>query len=381
MDDDIQMIMESNNTALYRQQRLQYSFIANDYRNQYGSLEHSFLNDDDENQVNSYRVTYRMGKDAFENLVNELSIHEEFNFAAPNAIPVYIQVSTALFRLANCHVGYRQAYMLLGASYDGKNFTIHKPSPEEFGAMFRDCKNDYSVKLTAVCDSDLRFTYITVGDSSTDGKRKIKDSDKLESGKIQKKKLQLPPSVSTNKPRINGDDAKKLNDYFVAVIDPHSGDETLDCTRQEYELNMEEQRVLHCFKKKAGTFNILDFCLNGTLDNLLDRMDDIKAKLGDNDDERQDIRLLRYILSDYHANCSKPSYNVIPRNVLLLLNISFQSSSILVPQQNCYLLFGKKMIGWCEKGSPSNKQLMLCLSVSQRKLLDGIGLYYTFMVL
>ncbi|KAL7314614.1 hypothetical protein PS15m_012332 [Mucor circinelloides] len=28
---------------------------------------------------------------------------------------------------------------------------------------------------------------------------------------------------------------------------------------------------------------------------------------------------------------------------------------------------------WCEKGSPSNKQLMLCLSESQRKLLDGIG--------
>lgn len=256
MDDDIQMIMESDNTALYRQQRLQYSFIANDYRNQYGvaitslpmffsgeyvertrtvidadgrretrryhfwSLEHPFLNDDDENQVNSYRATYRMGKDAFENLVNELSNHEEFNFVAPNAIPVYIQVATALFRLANCHVGYRQAYMLLGVSYgsynnftrrtlkaikgrlghllawptdpeaaravahgfgsdngqrlngvigavDGKNFTIHKPSPDEFGAMFRDRKNDYSVKLTAVCDSNLRFTYISVGDSGT----------------------------------------------------------------------------------------------------------------------------------------------------------------------------------------------------------------------
>lgn len=61
-----------------------------------------------------------------------------------------------------------------------------------------------------------------------------------------------------------------------------------------------------------------------------------------------------------------------------------------MPQQNCYLLFGKKMIDGisvqafmiifyifflhrCEKGSPSNKQLMLCLSESQRKLLDGIG--------
>ncbi|KAG2193062.1 hypothetical protein INT47_012136 [Mucor saturninus] len=31
--------------------------------------------------------------------------------------------------------------------------------------MFRDRKNNYSVKLTAVCDSVLQFTYIKVGDS------------------------------------------------------------------------------------------------------------------------------------------------------------------------------------------------------------------------
>ncbi|KAI8078733.1 uncharacterized protein BX664DRAFT_37952 [Halteromyces radiatus] len=121
----------------------------------------------------------------------------------------------------------------------------------------------------------------------------------------------MMPSVSTNKPRINDDDAKKLNDYLVVVIDPHSRDDILDCTRQEYELNMEEQRVLHRFKK-ANIFDLLNFCLDGTLDNLLDRMDDIKANTGDNDDEQQDKRLLRYILSDYHANCSKPSYIVLP---------------------------------------------------------------------
>lgn len=60
----------------------------------------------------------------------------------------------------------------------------------------------------------------------------------------------VTPSVSINKPRINGDDAKKLKDYFEAVTSPHSGDETLDCTLQEYELNMEEQQVLHCLKKR-----------------------------------------------------------------------------------------------------------------------------------
>ncbi|KAI8349952.1 hypothetical protein EDC96DRAFT_519891 [Choanephora cucurbitarum] len=163
--------------------------------------------------------------------------------------------------------------------------------------------------------------------TNSDRKRKNKDSDGIELdssnsaaslllNKVKKSYSFHPPnitpSISTNKPRINGDDAKKLNDYFVTVIGPHSGDETLNCTRQEYELNMEEQRVLYCFKKRASTFNLLNSCLNGTLDNLLDCMDNTKVNIGDNDDERQDIRLLHYILSDYHANCSKPSYVVIP---------------------------------------------------------------------
>ncbi|KAI8973823.1 hypothetical protein BDF20DRAFT_823899, partial [Mycotypha africana] len=175
------------------------------------------------------------------------------------------------------------------------------------------------------------------------------------------------PSLSINKPKITDDDAKKLNDYFVAVIGPHSGDESSSYTRQEYEVNMEEQRVLHCFKKKARTFALLDFCLNGSLDDLSDRMDNIEANLGDNDDERQDIRLLRYILSDYHANCSKPSYIVIP-------NERTPFAEYIIPIFK-YFSASTKLLSfiWCEKGSPSYKQLMLCLSESQRKLLDGIG--------
>ncbi|KAG2211004.1 hypothetical protein INT47_000164 [Mucor saturninus] len=46
---------------------------------------------------------------------------------------------------------------------DVKYLIIHQPSPPTVGAMFRDRKNNYSVKLTALCDSALRFTYIKVG--------------------------------------------------------------------------------------------------------------------------------------------------------------------------------------------------------------------------
>lgn len=243
-----------NRRRLYQAQRLQYDFVATDFLRQFGvaitslprffradyvertrtvvgadgsrvsrrfhfwSLEHPYLNDDDENQVNSYRATYRMSKRAFEHLVNELSTHSEFNLVAHNATPIYIQVATALFRFANSHIGYRNALMLLGVSYgsytnftrrtvkaikgtlghliswptnpdevneiaegfgsnsghrlnnvigalDGKNVRIHTPSPAPVGAMFRDRNNNSSVKLTAVCDASLRFTYIRVGDS------------------------------------------------------------------------------------------------------------------------------------------------------------------------------------------------------------------------
>ncbi|KAG2190529.1 hypothetical protein INT47_008411 [Mucor saturninus] len=91
---------------LYQTERLQHDVIASNYRNQYGvsinnlpifmmgehvertrtvisadirresrryhfwRLEHPFLNDNDENQVSSYRANYRMGKRAFEHLAN-----------------------------------------------------------------------------------------------------------------------------------------------------------------------------------------------------------------------------------------------------------------------------------------------------------------------
>ena len=189
------------------------------------------LDDDDENQVDSFRVTYRMGRDSFNWLVNRLSTHPEFDFKTPNNVPIYIQIATCLLRLANCHLRYRNMYVLYGVSYgsytnftrrnvkaikdvlsymidwpinsamvgaisagfnkgpgvsipdaigaiDGKNFTIHKPTPAAYGAGFRDRKNNYTIKLTAVCDDTCRFTYIRVGDSGNN------DQYKYESWKL-----------------------------------------------------------------------------------------------------------------------------------------------------------------------------------------------------
>ncbi|KAG2191676.1 hypothetical protein INT47_010268 [Mucor saturninus] len=258
---------------LYQAECLQYDFIASNYRNQYGvsinnlpifmmgehvertrtvisvdgrresrryhfwRLEHPFLNDNDENQVSSYRANYRMGKRAFEHLVNELSAHEEFNLVAPNTIPIYIQVATALFRLANCQIGYRQAYMLLGVSseparanaiavgfgsnigdrlngvigaVDGKNFIIHQPSPPTVGAMFRDGKNNYSVKLTPLCDSVLRLTYIKVGDSG-----RTHDAAAFRSSDIASEILRHPDNHFPDNTFVIGDSAYPLGPNLI----------------------------------------------------------------------------------------------------------------------------------------------------------------------
>ncbi|KAI8333304.1 hypothetical protein BC941DRAFT_115444 [Chlamydoabsidia padenii] len=122
----------------------------------------------------------------------------------------------------------------------------------------------------------------------------------------------MTPSLSTNKPRINSDDVDKLDDILVAVIGPHSGSKYFGHARKEYELYMEEQRVLHCFRRKIDLFNLLNLCLDGTLDEFVNRLHDIKANSGNNGDDRQDNRLLLFTLYDYYANCIKSPYIILP---------------------------------------------------------------------
>lgn len=183
----------------------------------YWEVSHPFLTDDD-NPRTSYRAMYRMDRTTLERLINELSEHPIYISSQVNALPVHIQISCAIWRLANCHVGYRIAQMTMGVSHgsytnftrrfvralrdmyrhiiawptdeqsalrirngflsastsascrldpigaiDGKNVIIHARNthPEEW----RDRHGNFSMKLTAICDDRCRFTYIRVGDS------------------------------------------------------------------------------------------------------------------------------------------------------------------------------------------------------------------------
>ncbi|KAG2191928.1 hypothetical protein INT47_007553 [Mucor saturninus] len=60
---------------------------------------------------------YRIDRTSFERLVDDLSNHPAFDLRAHNALPVYVQVSCAIWRLANCHLGYRTYHMAWGVSH------------------------------------------------------------------------------------------------------------------------------------------------------------------------------------------------------------------------------------------------------------------------
>ncbi|SAL99587.1 hypothetical protein [Absidia glauca] len=121
----------------------------------------------------------------------------------------------------------------------------------------------------------------------------------------------MKSSISTNKPRINDDDASKIGDLFVTMIDPRSGDEVADSQRQTYDTHREDQRLLTSIKNKPKTYKALDSVLRETLGDLLIAFDHVDSNHGD-DDERQELALIRYLLFDYHANCIKPVYAILP---------------------------------------------------------------------
>ncbi|KAG2234920.1 hypothetical protein INT48_000347 [Thamnidium elegans] len=72
----------------------------------YWTITHPFLSDDDNSRTN-FRAMYRMNRSSFERLVNDLSLHSAFDLRAHNSTSAYIQISCAIWRLANCHIGYR----------------------------------------------------------------------------------------------------------------------------------------------------------------------------------------------------------------------------------------------------------------------------------
>lgn len=72
-------------------------------------------------QPDTYRSVYRMNRECFDHLLNELSNHPEFQQTGPDDVPAVVQIATCLFRMSYCHHRFTQAYTMMnneaGADY------------------------------------------------------------------------------------------------------------------------------------------------------------------------------------------------------------------------------------------------------------------------
>ncbi|CAO3588662.1 unnamed protein product [Absidia cylindrospora] len=125
-------------------------------------------------------------------------------------------------------------------------------------------------------------------------------------------------------------------------------------TDAEYNQNMTDQAINHCLRQSPLTFDFLKEALNQPLENLLTfiwtyHVDDATTTTS----ERENVQLLKYILIDYHANCTKPATT----------NPTSFSENILPIFKYFSAVTGLLSSNWCEKSSMSDKPLMM----------DGIG--------
>lgn len=254
LDDEAERSLQFCHGMLYKEEEFQYEYIAGAFRKHfnmsvtsqpnfmsaeyitktrtvqrngvsvtekfgYWESENSFLNDGDASQPNSYRAVYRMNRECFDHLLNELSTHPDFNQNDPEEVPVVIQLATALFRMSFCHSRFTQAHSMLqdegGSNYvkytkrtikavkdklghlvswpsvpanateggekqpprcagiiEEKNFSIHYPSAPEKGGMLIKRAGSSLMKLTVICDADEKFIYANLARRGTILKKK-----------------------------------------------------------------------------------------------------------------------------------------------------------------------------------------------------------------
>lgn len=72
-------------------------------------------------------------------------------------------------------------------------------------------------------------------------------------------------------------------------------------------------------------------------------------------------------MSDYHANCEKPAYYTDT-------NAFTPYYEYIIPLFKYFsAVYKNTSFMWCEKGLIANKQLAICLSDEQKKMMNGIG--------
>lgn len=178
----------------------------------------------------------------------------------------------------------------------------------------------------------------------------------------------ISPSISTNKPRVTSEEIKKLKPLYLIKVNDEVDITIPKEVNDQYNLNMQEQASIHCFNKLPVSFKFLKLALESNLSDLprwvwTNGYDDSHTQ-----NDNLMIQLIRLILTDFYANCSKPSPS--------LMNERTPYIDYVIPVFKYFCATTKLMsFLWCEKGLASNKLLAICMpDDSTRKLLDGIGM-------
>lgn len=118
----------------------------------------------------------------------------------------------------------------------------------------------------------------------------------------------MGPLTTINKPCINETDASQVQSAFEVIISNIPSTPISNDVLDDYKLNMIDQDNNRCFNEipKAQTF--LKRIIDGDLEELMQTIYTHKLDDTYSSKEKQVVNLLKYIMSDYHANCEKPAY-------------------------------------------------------------------------
>lgn len=115
--------------------------------------------------------------------------------------------------------------------------------------------------------------------------------------------------LTINKPRVTKKDASQVAPAFEVIISDTPSTPTSAVIKNEYNKNMEDQRENKCLNSLPKVYDLINKVINGEYDSMLDIIDNYKpTDLTHSERDKKAIRLLKYILNDYHANCEKPVY-------------------------------------------------------------------------
>ncbi|KAI8887114.1 hypothetical protein K501DRAFT_176185, partial [Backusella circina FSU 941] len=114
--------------------------------------------------------------------------------------------------------------------------------------------------------------------------------------------------LTINKPRVTKNDASQLKDAFEVIISNTPSTPTSNIIIDEYNENIKDQHANKCLESLPKVKSLLNQVTNGEYSNILEAVDTYKCDQNHSEGEIKGVRLIKYIMNDYHANCEKPGF-------------------------------------------------------------------------